>query len=109
MTCAPAHRCSFCHGSGRLTDRDCHWCDGVGSIFTTIILRGHPLFDGRSEVIEGVPTVHLIVRHEGSDYVFERATESRPPHWFILENGVQVYRFIGSTSNRPAPIISVYP
>jgi hypothetical protein len=72
---------------------DCSWCEGLGATFSNIVFRGHPKADGRCDVIEGCPPVYIGLTIDGEMLLFERAHDPSPPHWFIKENGKQVFRF----------------
>jgi len=101
MSDAPTHVCVFCNGTGYKHGQkglghgtpSCDWCDGLGSRFSDIILRGHPAFDGRADIIEGCCPVHLEIEHDGRVLLFKRESSPVPPYWFTKENGKQVYRY----------------
>lgn len=101
MTDAPTHSCPFCKGTGYKNGATgighgvptCEWCDGLGATFSDIVLRGHPAYEGRSDVIEGCCPVHIAIEHEGETLIFERAASPVPPFWFIKESGKQVFRY----------------
>jgi hypothetical protein len=91
----------MCNGSGYKYGKTglghgapgCDWCDGLGAVFSEIVFRGHPKVEGRCDVIEGSPPVHIAFNIEGETLLFERAHQTEPPHWFIKEDGKQVFQF----------------
>lgn len=98
---APTHACTRCNGTGYKYgysalghgEPDCDWCGGLGSIFSDIVFRGHPTFEGHTDVIEGCCPKHLAIQHEGHSLLFRRESSPIPPYWFTKEDGKQVYRF----------------
>ena len=96
-------KCVFCQGRGVYCGHECDWCDGLGERFSDIVLRGHPSFEGQKIVLEGCRPVLFYVAHVDKILVFERATETEPPFWFVKEDGKQVYRFKESKPDASEP------
>lgn len=92
----PTCPCSQCEGSGENNrGKVCEWCNGLGGVFSSVIFRGHPEIDGEAEVIEGHCPVVLGYQLNGVILLFERAYNPVHPHWFVKEDGKQVYRYKG--------------
>lgn len=114
MSDAPKNTCPFCKGTGYKHGRkglghgqpDCTWCDGLGASFMDVVLRGHPAFEGRADVIEGPGPVHLSIEHEGRTLLFTREASPVPPYWFVKEDGKQVYRFTAAL-NEPVQLPAI--